>query len=418
LAALVGGARGRQRGLDRGLGAAFDPLGEPQALARRHMPVKAPAVPAASRPETSLQAAIERRAQTLQKKLEQSEFAALALRDPVNVRYLTGFSSSHCFLLFALGQKPRLFTDPRYIESAAEGLPGKVYETIEIPRKGDNKIAEAIAKLGKGAKAGFEPTIPYSLFALWSETAPEVAFQPAGPMIASLRRQKDAAEIETIARSQKITEDIFERALEIVAKAGPGALTERDLANAIRGMAFERGVDMAFETIVASGKVTSRPHYEPSPDAKIGRGPLLIDMGVKLGGYCSDMTRMAHLGKPTPKFQKTHDLVNEARAAAIEAIRPGATGGEVHQAALDVFIREKMDGKFLHGTGHGVGMEIHESPSVGQGSEDKLEEGEIVTVEPGLYLKNWGGIRIEDLIVVQKGGRRNLTSASHELRVL
>jgi Xaa-Pro aminopeptidase len=174
----------------------------------------------------------------------------------------------------------------------------------------------------------------------------------------------------------------------------------------------------AFDTIVAFGARSALPHARPS-DARLENGQLvLVDMGAMRDGYASDMTRMAHLGTVPRKVRETYRVLLEAQQAAIAVVKPSVTGARVDRAARQVLKAAGLDKAFIHSTGHGLGLEIHEDPRIGKASKVKLQKGMAITIEPGVYLEGWGGIRIEDTVVVTAGGCEVLTPTSRELREL
>jgi Xaa-Pro aminopeptidase len=378
---------------------------------------KAPAAPAKSAPPEPFPfkpATPAQRCDRLRAQIAAAGFDGLLLHDPLNVLYLSGLKSSNAYL-WLTATEAHLLTDPRYAETAR--LVAKGFNVHQVQKRDDETLKKLLAK-SKAKKIGFEPSLAFWEFAKFKKDSPKIEFEPADKLLPTLRRRKDSAEIDKIARSQALNEEIFRAAIAELAEIGPGRITEREFASVIKILALERGLELAFEPIVASGLPSSRPHYEPSSSAMIEKGPLLVDMGVKVEGYCSDMTRMAHVGPPSEKFLKLHALVNKARAAAIKAVKPGVEGQAVHDAAVQVFKKEKLDKNFTHGLGHGLGLYIHEQPSASVKVEEKLEAGDVITIEPGLYLEGWGGIRIEDLVVVTNDGCENLTKISNDVVVI
>jgi len=238
----------------------------------------------------------------------------------------------------------------------------------------------------------------------------------AGGLLRTLRAVKDADEINLIAQSQRINEAVLDAALGPVARTD-APLTELELQTIIRRCMLERGVEEAFATIVAFGASSSLPHAVPGNQLLAGQAVVLVDMGVRLDHYCSDMTRTfllasANLDPERGKLAAVYDIVLEAQATALQAVRAGVEAWEVDHAAREVIAKAGYGEYFGHGLGHGVGIEIHEAPRLGLNSNEVLREGMVVTIEPGIYLPGIGGVRIEDLVVVEERGCRNLTSFS------
>ncbi|HWF07729.1 MAG TPA: M24 family metallopeptidase, partial [Bryobacteraceae bacterium] len=231
-------------------------------------------------------------------------------------------------------------------------------------------------------------------------------------LIENLRMIKDAAEIEKI-RASVICNS---RALEAALKRFRIGMKEAELAAEIDYQSRKLGAEApSFDTIVAAGERAALPHAHPGP-APISPGILLIDMGAFLDGYASDMTRMGHVGTPTPKYKRVYRAVLEAQLAAIDAVKPGATTAAVDRAARNTLKRHNLEREFVHSTGHGLGLEIHELPRIGRKDKTVLEAGMAITIEPGVYIEGWGGIRIEDTVLVTSGGCEILTPTTKELR--
>ena len=227
---------------------------------------------------------------------------------------------------------------------------------------------------------------------------------------------KSGPEIALIRRSVEVNSKAFEAALRTVR---PGRTREVDLAAEIDYRMRKLGAERpAFETIVASGPRSALPHAQPSQRIARENELLLIDMGATLDGYASDMTRVVFLGRPGTRIKRIYHAVLEAQLAAIDAVRPGVTAAYVDRQARRSLKSEKLDKAFVHSTGHGLGLEIHEPPRLGKGEKTRLREGMALTIEPGAYLEGFGGIRIEDTVVVTKNGCEVLTPTSKEVREL
>ncbi len=231
---------------------------------------------------------------------------------------------------------------------------------------------------------------------------------PLGFAVDRLRSVKEPAELEALARAISLTDEAYVAAISNL-EAGT---TERELARRIEGELRDLGAEReAFPTIVAAGPHAARPHHAPT-DRPIAAGePIIIDMGAHLDGYNGDLTRTTWIGDPTEELRRVYACVEAAQRAALDAIRQGVAAKDVDAAARAVLEAASLGDAFTHGVGHGLGVRVHEAPSAGQMSEDILQAGNVLTVEPGVYLPDWGGVRIEDVVVVVEDGYRMLTGA-------
>lgn len=329
----------------------------------------------------------------------------------VNVRYLTGFTGSNGQLL-ATREGGVFFTDSRYEEQSRHQIPD--LHRVIYARDFAASLEEACRAEGIG-RLGFEGAgVTYRS---WEEME-QAAFAELVPLkddLERLRWAKDPQEIELIERAQEVTDQAFQR---LTAKLAPG-MTEREAAFELDLSLREGGAErIAFDSIVAFGESAAEPHHQPT-DRPLGRGDLVkLDFGGVVEGYHSDMTRTVAFGEPVGELREVYDLVLRAQLAGIGVVRAGVSGGAADQAARAV-IREAGHGdRFGHSLGHGVGLEIHEGPTLRDGGEDILPEGAVVTVEPGVYLPGTGGVRIEDMVVVTAEGCRPLPRTTKELVVL
>ena len=327
---------------------------------------------------------------------------------PANVRYLTGFTGTNGWLL--LGAEGALFlTDPRYEQQAAEQL-GDVPVVIS-----STSLHDALAQAVRGRdleRIEFEAEHVTVALKEKLEAAVEVEWVVAGAPVETQRRRKDAAEVAAIRAALTVTEAVLE---EVVAALTPGQ-TEIEVAADIERACRRRGArGMAFETIVASGRRSALPHGVASTRRIEAGEPVMIDTGCTLDGYCSDLTRMIWCGgTPDRRWMEIHDLVDRARAAALATVGPGIAAAAVDAAARQVIEEAGYADAFTHGTGHGVGLEIHEGPKVSRHSTDRLEAGMVLTIEPGVYLEGEFGIRIEELVHVTDEGCERLTTLGTE----
>jgi Xaa-Pro aminopeptidase len=329
-----------------------------------------------------------------------------------NLRYLSGFTGSNGNLLVLPGHAI-LFTDPRYQIQATRETACRV-RIAKGPLLND--VAAAISRLGL-KRIGYEPARMLCDFyeSLKQRLPMKASLEPVSAWIEELRMVKSTAEIETIRRSVEINSRAFEQA---ATRVRPG-MKEQDLAAELEYRMRRLGAEKpSFETIVAGGVRSALPHAQPTA-APLELGDLVVvDMGAVDRGYCSDMTRMLFLGTPTRKVKQMYRAVLEAQLAAIDAVRPGASTAGVDRAARQVLQRHGLDRAFVHSTGHGLGLEIHEPPRIGKRDKNKLQAGMAITIEPGVYLEDFGGIRIEDTVVVTGNGCDILTPTSKELRVI
>jgi Xaa-Pro aminopeptidase len=329
-----------------------------------------------------------------------------------NVRYLTGFTGSNAACL-VFPDETILFTDPRYTIQAKEEFAGG---KTNISDKTRLMAAAAMEYLGKRRRLriGIDPgDITVSAMAEMEKRKPAGSrFVHQTGVVEAQRMIKDANELALIRQSVLTNSQAFDAT---VRKIKPG-MRESDVAAEIEYQQRKRGASgPAFETIVAAGPRTALPHARPT-DARLGKDILLlIDVGAVQNGYTSDMTRMLHLGTVSRQIRQMYADVLEAQLAAIDAVREGAEAGKVDRAARKV-LQAKGHGKlFTHSTGHGLGLEIHESPGIRKKDSTKLQAGMVVTIEPGIYIEGVGGIRIEDTVAVTKSGCEILTPTPKEL---
>jgi len=336
------------------------------------------------------------------------ELDCLLVTDLVNVRYLTGFGGTNGACV--CGVETRVFlTDFRYTERAEAEVEG--WEVVTVV---DDWLGGIAARLS--GRAGYEDhKMPVrTMGKLEEKLAEDVTLEGAGGAVEELRRVKDEAELEAIAAAAQLADEVWRWSLE----HGLAGRSERDVAHAAEARMRELGAEPSFPAIVAAGPNGALPHAEPG-EREIGRGELVVfDMGAKLDGYCSDGTRTFATGEPGEEGREVYELVRAAQEAALGAVRAGASGEEVDSVARELIAAGGHGERFGHGLGHGVGLEVHEEPRVSQRSEDVLTVGEVVTIEPGVYLPGKLGVRVEDLVVVTADGHRNLSGLPKDLQVL
>ena len=335
--------------------------------------------------------------------------AFLVTRLP-NVRYLCGFTGSNGQLLLTPGGGVFL-TDGRYVEQSRREVPDlrrEAYSGEFVP-----PFAQACQDLGVASVAFESAGVTYVTYA--QLTATGVALVPTGEEVERLRRVKDPEELDALAAAQGIADQAFDIQ---VAKLVEG-VTERqvalDLDVGMRGLGAEGS---AFDTIVAFGENSAEPHHRPT-DRVLARGDVVkIDFGCVVDGYHSDMTRTVAFGAPPDQLREVYEIVRQAQAAGVAAVRAGVPCAAVDRATRDPIIGAGFGEQYRHPVGHGVGLEIHEQPWLRQGNDEPLPEGAVVTVEPGVYLEGIGGVRIEDMVAVERGGGRVLPLTPKELMVL
>lgn len=354
----------------------------------------------------------EQRRQAVSTGLAARKLDGLLVSFGPNLRYLSGFTGSNGNLLVLPG-KAILFTDPRYQIQAGQEVTCRV-KIAKGPLA--REVAAVIARLGL-RRIGYEPAqmTCESFQSLESKLPMKASLAAVTGWIEELRMVKSPAEIARIRRSVDTNSRAFEQA---VAHVRPG-MKEQDLAAELEFRMRRLGAEKpSFETIVAAGVRSALPHAQPTA-ARFRSGDLVVvDMGAQQEGYCSDMTRMLFLGSPTAKVKRTYRAVLEAQLAAVDAVRAGASTARVDGAARKVLAGYGLARAFVHSTGHGLGLEIHEPPRIGKRDKNRLQAGMAITIEPGVYVEGFGGIRIEDTVVVTEKGCEILTPTSKDLRVI
>lgn len=351
------------------------------------------------------------RRKLLQRNMQANKLDAFVVSFIPNVRYLTGFTGSNG-LVVILPHRAVFFTDPRYRIQAAQEVACAV-RVVSGPML--PQVAALLHRV-KSKRVGFEKSrMSFEHYQLLKDSLPmRSSLEPLSGWVERQRMIKSAEETARIRRSVRLNSKAFEEAIKEVR---PG-IRESDLAAEIDYRVRRNGAEAsAFETIVAAGPRTALPHARPTR-AKVRRGLLLVDMGAMLDGYASDMTRMLCLGRPNAETRRMYKAVLEAQLAAVDAVRAGIEAQVVDRAARRVLSKYGLARAFVHSTGHGLGLEIHEPPRIGKKEKTTLETGMAITIEPGVYIEGFGGIRIEDTVVVTENGCEVLTPSSKELRVV
>jgi Xaa-Pro aminopeptidase len=351
----------------------------------------------------------------LRRKITKAGLSGLLVTHLPDLRYLCGFTGSSAALAVTR-RAARLFTDGRYKAQAAEEVKGAQAEIVS----GAPSVAAVqwLAAQPNAETAGFDP--------VWTSVADLARLKAAlpsklrrsflsvlpSPLVEPLRLVKDDEELELMSKAALVGCKLFEHMLGFIR---PG-LKETEVAAELEHRARLLGAEgMSFETIVASGARSALPHGRATAARLPRKGFLTLDFGIILGGYCSDMTRTVHLGRAKNKELAAYEAVLESQEAGVAAVRAGASCGDVDEAARSVLRKVGLAEAFSHSTGHGVGLEIHESPRIGAGQKTKLQAGMVVTIEPGIYLPGEFGIRIEDMVAVTATGGQVMTPVTKAL---
>jgi Xaa-Pro aminopeptidase len=343
-------------------------------------------------------------------RLAERELDALLISTAENRRYLSGFTGSAGYLLVT-ADRAILFTDSRYTEQASSQAPD--FRVAQV-QGGWDWVPEALKGTGI-RRLGFESenmtVAAYHrlLDTLKKDQAPDhVSPIATSGIVEELRTTKDQEELALLQKAI----DASDAAMEAVCPTIREGMTEREVAWRMETAMREFGADSAsFSTIVASGPNGAMAHHRPTDRVIRAGEPIVIDMGARVGGYCSDITRTVVIGEPDEMFRKIYDIVLGAQLTAINTVRPGLTGEECDNLARTVIAEAGYGNNFGHSLGHGVGLAVHESPRVGPKSSDSLRPGMVVTIEPGIYITGWGGVRIEDIVILDNEGATPLSKA-------
>jgi Xaa-Pro aminopeptidase len=351
------------------------------------------------------------RREKLRKLIRKLAADALLVTHFKNVTYLTGFTGDDSYLLVTLDGE-RLVTDPRYTTQLEEECPGL---PLDVRMPGVTMLAgttkaikrERVERLGLEAGSA-----TLSLERSIAKALPKLKLVDTENLVERLRTVKDKDEIE----ATRLAGQQARRAFDVVRASLTQNMTELEVAAELEYQARRFGAkSLSFPPIVAVGPRAALPHATPTRRQLSASDFTLVDWGANSGLYLSDLTRMIVTGRISPKFRKLYEVVLKAQLAAIDAIRPGVTGEQVDSVARTVIKRAGLGKAFGHGLGHGTGLEIHEAPRMAIGQKTKLRPGMIVTVEPGVYLPGWGGVRIEDDVLVTRSGHEVLTDVPKQL---
>jgi Xaa-Pro aminopeptidase len=328
-----------------------------------------------------------------------------------NVRYISGFTGSAGSCIIT-PENDYFITDSRYMEQSKQEVKG-------FERFIDNGIHIEIAQknnlIPNGLKLAVEGDfLSLSLYNQLNDLFPDIKWESTKMILENLAAVKDESELKALRTAVEITDKVFDEVLQFF-KIG---VSEKEIALELAIRYQKYGEGEAFSSIVASGPNSALPHAQPG-DRKLKQGDfVVVDAAAKYAGYHADMTRTVVIGKPTDKHREIYELVKKAQQAGVDAAQAGVTCKAVDDATRDVIADGGYGDKFIHSTGHGIGLEIHTFPRLSQQSEEILKEHNVVTIEPGVYLTGWGGVRIEDDIVVKKDGNEVLNKTSKELIII
>lgn len=350
----------------------------------------------------------------LRARMRERKAPAALISTNSNLRYMTAFDgvidagiNAACIVTAA---SARFYTDARYFEAAREAAAGGPWE---VCLHKENLYVDMCEHLHAEEVTSLliEAGVPYGRFKFVSEQF-RGAVRAVEQLVETMRHVKEAEEVERIATAAAVADRAFEHILGILA---PG-VTEAEIALEMEFFMRRNGAEaISFDPIIASGPNGARPHAIPG-DRRLASGDLVVlDFGARVGGYCSDMTRTVAIGRVSDEQRRLYDAVLEANLAGIAAVRAGIPCAEVDAAARSVLEGQGLGAYFTHGLGHGVGLDIHEMPTVGARSTESLLADSVVTVEPGVYVEGKAGVRIEDLVVVEESGCRILSTAPKEL---
>lgn len=354
------------------------------------------------------------RQQRLRKRIVELKLDGLLVTHLPNIRYLCGFTGSAGVLAFS-GSKTAFFTDGRYTEQARAEV--RAARTVIGKRPAFTEAVDWLLR-AKVSSLGIEAehltvAMQQNLRTLIRKSSrARVRVRATSLLVEKLRMEKEEPELEQIRAAVLLASSIFPDILKEIRVGVP----ERTLAAEIEYYCRRAGADgMSFDTLVSSGRRSALPHGVASAEPVAKDGFVILDYGVILGGYCSDMTRTVYVGRIDDRSRSIYAAVLESQQAAVAAVKEGITVDEVDAAARKVLVHSKLAQYFTHSTGHGLGLEIHELPRVARGQPERLKKGMVITIEPGVYIPGFGGVRIEDTVTVTAAGCEVLTPTSKEL---
>jgi len=347
----------------------------------------------------------------LKKVLDEQGIDLFATFDAVTRRFFTGFGSSDG-LFIVKGGCARLFVDSRYIEAAGKEARGV---EVELAGKGFFNALRDMGSDGVRCVGYEEDRLSVELFEKLNSLFPNARTKPVGRLIKRLRMKKTDEEIRRIEAAQELSERGFEHILGYIAEG----VSEREIAAEMEYFLRKNGADgVAFDTIILSGAKTSMPHGVPDGNTVKSGDFVLMDFGARLDGWCADMTRTVAVGRADDEMKRVYDSVYRAHMAVFESARAGMSGREIDAIARDIIKKEGYGEMFGHALGHGTGLEVHEEPRFSPAYDEPIEDGCVISVEPGVYIPGRFGVRIEDLSVMSGGRLRSLNRTEKKLTVL
>ena len=358
----------------------------------------------------------EERLRKLQALMGVGEVDLTVIGPGANMLYLTGFSDEarERPLLFIVPPEgpPRFLVPELYahqVEEVAAFPPTHIWSDSQGP---EAALREAVRGL-EAERVAVDDDLAARAVLLLQNALPKTPFSLASPLLKELRMRKSPGELELMERAAAIVDQAFLKLLENVTFLGR---TEREVARDLEAIVLEEGAEgMAFATLVASGPNSALPHHRAGGRRIESGDVVILDFGCRVGGYCSDITRTVVCGDPTPRMREVHRVVLVAQEEGVRTARPRVPAQEVDRAVRDVIARAGFGERFIHRTGHGIGLEVHEDPYIVEGNPLPLEQGMTFSVEPGIYLPGEFGIRVEDIVAVESGGARRLNRCPREL---
>ncbi|MDR6882720.1 Xaa-Pro peptidase family protein [Bacillus sp. 3255] len=354
----------------------------------------------------------EKRIERLRKVMQEQQLPAVLITNAYNRTYVSGFTGSSGYVLITL-DRAILITDFRYMTQAPQQA--KLFEVVEHGPKPMETVLALLQKQGL-TQLGFEQgDVSYGDYLSYQASLPGIELVPTSRLFEVIRMVKDDAELQVMQEAADLADQTFSHILNFIK---PG-VKELDIALEIEMFIRKNGgTSTSFETIVASGERSALPHGKAGERLLRMNEFVKLDFGAYYKGYCSDITRTVMLGKPTDKHREIYDIVLEAQLNCLANLKPGITGREGDAYSRDVIVKHGYGDYFGHGTGHGLGMEIHESPRLSKTEDTILTPGMVVTVEPGIYLPGFGGVRIEDDVVITDTGIKILTNSTKDFLII
>lgn len=351
------------------------------------------------------------RLRALRRRMKQGGVEFFFVSDLINIRFLTGFTGSSAKAVIT-SRGAWFFTDFRYTTQAAQEVHGFKVRTAKKSFLDD--LSTLVRRIKPGELSFEGSVVTYDTFVALRRAVKGVKLKAVKGLVESVRQVKDPVEIESLTQAARIAEEGFKEARRLLKRVDRG-ITEIQVSEAISGVLKKKGAQgPSFDIIVASGARSALPHGAAT-DKRIKKGEfVVVDMGSIFNGYHSDATRTFVTGKPTKKQKEIFTIVREAHDLAIVAVRPGVRASVIDRAAREHIERAGYAKFFGHGTGHGVGLNVHEGPNIGPKSDDRVVEGMVFTIEPGIYIPGFGGVRIEDMVLVTNSGCNILTKSSEE----